>query len=269
MNKGFSAAEKRDQWSAIRKLTVEVNGQRQFVNKPPLVVRLSLAAGVMEAINRAFDRYKETLLSDRQILLDRYRIVDFGHKVVGVGSIGLLAYIVLLQGRDANDLLVLQVKQAIESVLEPWVPDESSKSHGKRVTDGQRNIQAATDAFLGWFDGDGGKSYYVRQLRDKKWSPDVDLFKNKDLLAYAQICGGALARAHARSGNAEAISAFMGEGNEFDLAMCDFSVDYARQSNADYSQFLKAISAGKILVSEPDSISPEISLRNDGAFNLS
>jgi uncharacterized protein (DUF2252 family) len=110
MNKGFSAAEKRDQWSAIRKLTVEVNGQRQFVNKPPLVVRLSLAAGVMEAVNRAFDRYKETLLSDRQILLDRYRIVDFGHKVVGVGSIGLLAYIVLLQGRDANDLLVLQVK---------------------------------------------------------------------------------------------------------------------------------------------------------------
>ena len=269
MNKGFSAAEKRDQWSAIRKLTVEVNGQRQFVNKPPLVVRLSLAAGVMEAVNRAFDRYKETLLSDRQILLDRYRIVDFGHKVVGVGSIGLLAYIVLLQGRDANDLLVLQVKQAIESVLEPWMPDESSKSHGKRVTDGQRNIQAATDAFLGWFDGDGGKSYYVRQLRDKKWSPDVDLFKDKDLLAYAQICGGALARAHARSGNAEAISAFMGEGNEFDLAMCDFSVGYARQSNADYSQFLEAISAGKILVSEPDSISPEISLRNDGAFNLS
>ena len=269
MNKGFSAAEKRDQWSAIKKLTVEVHGQRQFVNKPPLVVRLSLAAGVMEAINRAFDRYKETLLSDRQILLDRYRIVDFGHKVVGVGSIGLLAYIVLLQGRDANDLLVLQVKQAIESVLEPWVPDESSKSHGKRVTDGQRNIQAATDAFLGWFDGDGGKSYYVRQLRDKKWSPDVDLFKNKDLVAYAQICGGALARAHARSGNAQAISAFLGEGNEFDLAMRDFSVGYTEQSNADYSQFLEAISAGKILVSEPDSISPEISLRNDGAFNLS
>jgi len=131
MNKGFNAAEKRDQWSAITKLTVEVNGQRQFVNKPPLVVRLSLAEGVMETINNLFERYKETLLCDRRILLDRYHIVDFGHKVVGVGSIGLLAYIVLLQGRDANDLLVLQVKQAIESVLEPWVPNSISESHSK------------------------------------------------------------------------------------------------------------------------------------------
>ncbi len=269
MTKGFSTAEKRDQWSAIKKLTIEVNGQRQFVNKPPLVVRLSLGAGVMEAINLAFDRYKETLLCDRRILLDRYRIVDVGHKVVGVGSIGLLAYIVLLQGRDANDLLVLQVKQAIESVLEPWVPDSNSESHSKRVTDGQRNIQAATDAFLGWFDGDGGKSYYVRQLRDKKWSPDVDSFSDKDLEGYAHICGGALARAHARSGNAEEISAFIGEDNSFDLAMLDFAVGYAQQANADYSEFLQAISTGKISVSEPDSIFSEISLRNDGAFNLS
>ncbi len=269
MNKGFNAAEKRDQWSAIKKLTVEVDGQRQFINKPPLVVRLSLAEGVMEAINLAFDRYKKTLLCDRRILLDRYRIVDFGHKVVGVGSIGLLAYIVLLQGRDANDLLVLQVKQAVASVLEPWVPDSTSESHSKRVTDGQRNIQAATDAFLGWFDGDGGKSYYVRQLRDKKWSPDVDSFSDNDLEAYAHICGSALARAHARSGNAEAISSFIGEDTSFDLAMLNFAVGYSQQSKADYSGFLEAISVGRISVSEPDSIFSEISLRNDGAFNLS
>ena len=268
MNKGFNAAEKRDQWSAIMKLTVEVDGQRQFVNNPPLVVRLSLAEGVMDSINRVFDRYKETLLCDRRILLDRYHIVDFGHKVVGVGSIGLLAYIVLLQGRDANDLLVLQVKQAIESVLEPWVPSSRSESHSKRVTDGQRNIQAATDAFLGWVDGDGGKSYYVRQLRDKKWSPDVDSFSDEDLEAYAQICGGALARAHARSGNAEAISSLIGTDTSFDVAMHDFAVSYARQSKADYSEFLKAVSTGAISVSEPDSALSEMSLRTDGAFNL-
>lgn len=268
MNKGFNAAEKRDQWSAIRKLTIEVNGQRQFVDKPPLVVRLSLAEGVKEAIGTAFERYKETLLCDRRILLDRYHIVDFGHKVVGVGSIGLLAYIVLLQGRDANDLLVLQVKQAVESVLEPWVPNATSTSHSKRVTDGQRNIQAATDAFLGWVDGEGGKSYYIRQLRDKKWSPDVDSFSDEDLQAYAQICGGALARAHARSGNAEAISSFLGTDDSFDAAMHDFAVSYAQQSKADYNAFLEAIAAGSISINNPDSIFSELSLRQDGTFNL-
>jgi len=268
MNKGFNAAEKRDQWSAITKLTVEVDGQRQFVNKPPLVVRLSLAEGVKEAIDNAFERYKETLLCDRRILLDRYHIVDFGHKVVGVGSIGLLAYIVLLQGRDANDLLVLQVKQAVESVLEPWVPNIPSQSHSKRVTDGQRNIQAATDAFLGWIDGEGGKSYYIRQLRDKKWSPDVDSFSDEDLRAYAQICGGALARAHARSGNAEAISSFIGTDSAFDEAIHNFAMSYAQQSKADYSAFLEAIAVGSISVNNPDSMFSELSLRTDGAFNL-
>jgi uncharacterized protein (DUF2252 family) len=268
MNKGFNAAEKRDQWSAIMKLTVEVDGQRQFVDNPPLVVRLSLAEGVKEAIDKAFERYKETLLCDRRILLDRYHIVDFGHKVVGVGSIGLLAYIVLLQGRDADDMLVLQVKQAVESVLEPWVPDATSTSHSKRVTDGQRNIQAATDAFLGWIDGEGGKSYYIRQLRDKKWSPDVDSFSDEDLLAYAQICGGALARAHARSGNAEAISAFIGTDSSFDVAIRNFAVTYAQQSKADYNAFLEAIAVGSISVDNPDSMFSELSLRTDGAFNL-
>ena len=268
MNKGFNAAEKRDQWSAITKLTVEVDGQRQFVNEPPLVVRLSLAEGVKEAIDNAFERYKETLLCDRRILLDRYHIVDFGHKVVGVGSIGLLAYIVLLQGRDADDLLVLQVKQAVESVLEPWVPHGTSTSHSKRVTDGQRNIQAATDAFLGWIDGEGGKSYYIRQLRDKKWSPDVDSFTDEELLDYAQICGGALARAHARSGDAEAISTFIGPDSAFDTAMRNFAVSYAQQSKADYTAFLEAIAVGSISIRTPDSMFTEISLRQDGAFNL-
>jgi uncharacterized protein (DUF2252 family) len=268
MHKGFNAAEKRDQWSAITKLTVEVDGQRQFVNEPPLVVRLSLAEGVKEAIDNAFERYKETLLCDRRILLDRYHIVDFGHKVVGVGSIGLLAYIVLLQGRDADDLLVLQVKQAVESVLEPWVPHGTSTSHSKRVTDGQRNIQAATDAFLGWIDGEGGKSYYIRQLRDKKWSPDVDSFTDEELLDYAQICGGALARAHARSGDAEAISTFIGPDSSFDTAMRNFAVSYAQQSKADYTAFLEAIAVGSISIRTPDSMFTEISLRQDGAFNL-
>jgi uncharacterized protein (DUF2252 family) len=268
MNKGFVAAEKRDQWSAIKKLTVEVDGERQFINQPPLVVRLSLAAGVKEAINLAFDRYKETLLCDRQILLDHYRIVDFGHKVVGVGSVGLLAYIVLLQGRDANDLLVLQVKQAIESVLEPWVPHSASQGHGLRVTDGQRNIQAATDAFLGWFDGAGGKSFYVRQLRDKKWSPDVDSFKHHELMDYAHICGGALARAHARSGNAQAICDFIGTDTSFESAIADFAAAYTKQSASDHAEFLSAIASEHISTSGPDSISQEISLRVDGAFNV-
>jgi hypothetical protein len=175
---------------------------------------------------------------------------------------------VLLQGRDANDLLVLQVKQAIESVLEPWVPNSISESHSKRVTDGQRNIQAATDAFLGWVDGDGGKSYYVRQLRDKKWSPDVDSFSDEDLIAYAQICGGALARAHARSGDAQAISSFIGAGSSFDIAMRNFALSYMRQSGADYTAFREAIADGSLSVDYLDSVFSEISLQSEGGLTL-
>jgi hypothetical protein len=153
-------------------------------------------------------------------------------------------------------------------VLEPWVPHATSTSHSKRVTDGQRNIQAATDAFLGWIDGEGGKSYYIRQLRDKKWSPDVDSFSDDELLDYAQICGGALARAHARSGDAEAISAFIGPDSSFDTAIRNFALSYAQQSKADYTAFLEAIAVGSISVRTPDSMFTEISLRQDGAFNL-
>jgi uncharacterized protein (DUF2252 family) len=269
MNKGFSAAQKRTQWSAVKKLTTVVNGQREFINDPPLIMRLQLGDGVRDGIEVAFNKYKETLLNDRRQLLDRYTIVDFGHKVVGVGSVGLLAYIVLLQGRDENDLLVIQVKEAVPSVLEPWVSQSLNLSPGERVIDGQRLIQAATDAFLGWFNGAGGRSFYLRQLRDLKWSPDVSQLKDKELLGFAQICGGALARAHARSGNAVEISNFLGTGPDFDDAMNTFANEYAQQVNADYAEFLKAIDNKQISTDVPEDLAFNIDVDNDGAFILS
>lgn len=268
MDKGFNSAQKRTQWSAIKKLTTVVDGKRQFIDSPPLVMRLDLGPGVREEIEKSFDRYKETLLSDRRLLLNRYKIVDFGHKVVGVGSVGLLAYIVLLQGRDEDDLLVIQVKEAVPSVLEPWVTESLSDTPGERVINGQRLIQAASDAFLGWLDGAGGRSFYLRQLRDLKWSPDISQLKDKGVLGYAQICGGALARAHARSGNAQEIFEYLGTGDDFDSAMNTFALEYSQQVHADYAEFLQAIRANEITTTIPDELSLTIDMDKDKAFIL-
>lgn len=273
MNLGFTSARKRDQWSAIRKLTEVVNGKRQFINKPPLVARLGVDDASRERLHAAFASYKASLPEDRRLLVDRYRIVDFGHKVVGVGSVGLLAYIVLLQGRDTDDLLVLQIKQAVASVLEPWVDplvavNDAPASHGKRVVVGQRLTQAASDAFLGWIEGGGGKCFYVRQLRDMKWSPDVSNFSTKDFISYAHICGGALARAHARSGDAAAISEFMGSGSDFDDLMLTFAHRYRKQVNADFAQFTSAIAAGDIPIATSEKTIMRVSPTPNGGFEL-
>ena len=165
-------ARLRDAWSAIEKITEVVDGQRRFRDEPPLLTRLDIAPDAAAQINALFREYRATLQDDRQELLKRYEIVDMGHKVVGVGSVGLLAFVLLLRGRDENDLMVLQVKQAQASVLEAYTRKSAFTKHGHRVVTGQRLMQAASDSFLGWIDGPAGRSFYVRQLRDMKWSPD-------------------------------------------------------------------------------------------------
>ena len=176
----------------------------------PLLTRMDLERRHRRAsLNGLFRVYRSTLQDDRQELLKRYEIVDMGHKVVGVGSVGLLAFVVLLRGRDEDDLMVLQVKQAQASVLEAYTRKSTFSKHGHRVVTGQRLIQAASDSFLGWIDGPGGRSFYVRQLRDMKWSPDPAWLTGERLIDYAQLCGSTLARAHARSGDAIAISAYL------------------------------------------------------------
>ena len=243
-------ARMRDAWSAIERITEVVDGHRQFRNDPPLLVRLQVNDDVRAMINELFREYRATLQDDRQELLKRYEIVDMGHKVVGVGSVGLFAFVLLLRGRDENDLMVLQVKQAQASVLEAYTRKSAYSKHGHRVVSGQRLMQAASDSFLGWIDGPTGRSFYVRQLRDMKWAPDPSSLDVDRLPGYAALCGHTLARAHARSGDAVALSAYLGKGRAFDNAVEEFALAYSDQVEGDYESFLAAIEAGRIIAHE-------------------
>ena len=239
-------AQKRTAWSAIDKMTELVDGQRRFINSPPVLVRIEVGTDVHPLLSGLLEQYRGTLIDDRRELLNRYRLVDIGHKVVGVGSVGLLAFVILLQGRDESDLLVLQVKQAVRSVLEPFTAPSEFEQQGERVVSGQRITQAASDIFLGWIRGAQGRDFYIRQLRDMKWSPDVTLVDADALQAYAMTCGNTLARAHARSGDAVAIAAYLGTSAKFDNAMLDFALAYAGQVGTDFATYTQAIAAGKV-----------------------
>lgn len=255
------AAQSRDSWSAVRKLTEVVDGERRFRDQPPLLVSLGADGSRIEVVQQMFDAYLSTLLVDRATLLSRYRVVDVGHKVVGVGSVGLLAFVLLLQGRDAEDLLVLQIKQAVPSVLEAYTAPSTWPTPGQRVVAGQRLMQAATDAFLGWTTGPQGRSYYVRQLRDMKWSPDIATMPPKGLLSYAGLCGAALARAHARSGDSVAISAYMGESSRFESMIQAFALQYAEQNARDFQAYTAAIASGEVSVTDDASRAVRMSLQ--------
>lgn len=247
------AAHARDRWSAVKKLTEAVDGSRRFRDQPPMLVSLGSSGSTPDIVREMYDGYLSTLLVDRAQLLSRYTPIDIGHKVVGVGSVGLLAFVALMQGRDEDDLLVLQFKQAVSSVLEPFTEPSQWPTHGRRVVAGQRLMQAATDAFLGWTTGPHGASYYVRQLRDMKWSPDIATMTTEGLAAYAGICGAALARAHARAGDSVAISAYLGSSERFDRSMQEFALAYAEQSLSDYQRYTEAITSGRVaLPSEPN-----------------
>ena len=257
------AALSRDRWSAVKSLTTIIDGQRKFKDKPPLLVSLDSDPTSQQVISTMYEQYRESLLVDRAALLSRYHWVDAGHKVVGVGSVGLLAFVVLLQGRDSEDLIVLQLKEAVSSVLEPFSVTSQWPTHGERVVAGQRLMQASTDSFLGWMQGPRGRSYYVRQMRDMKWAPDPLEMDNAQYLTYAGLCGLALARAHARSGDPVVISAYLGESDRFDTAIGRFSHSYSEQNSSDYSAFLAAISSGSLVSSDEHQMSTRISLRSD------
>lgn len=257
-----AAAEAKDRWSAVSKLTELVDGQRRFKDQPPLLVSLTADDHAQRVISQMFEDYRSGLLVDRAHLLNRYHWVDAGHKVVGVGSVGLLAFVLLLQGRDEDDLLVLQIKQAVASVLEPFTAPSTLPTPGQRVVAGQRITQAATDAFLGYTEGPD-RSYYVRQLRDMKWSPDPLAMSPDAYKTYAGLCGAALARAHARSGDGVAIAAYLGSSDSFEQAIQNFSHAYTEQNDTDFSAYTQAISCGRIEASADASASTRITLVSD------
>lgn len=246
VSRSMSRAQTRTVWTAVNKLTTVVDGRRRFIDDPPLILRVPPDTAAWEIMQAALPGYYDTLAPDRRALLRRYEPIDLGHKVVGVGSVGLLAWVLLLQGRDPDDILVLQMKQAQKSVLEPYTVPSVYAHSGERVVQGQRLTQAASDSFLGWVSGALGRQYYVRQLRDMKWSPDPSTFRPTGLTNYAELCGHVLARAHARSGDAVAMAAYLGNSTTFDDAIASFALSYADQVQEDFASFQTAVADGRL-----------------------
>ena len=248
-------ARTRDSLQALSKLAELVDGKYQIVSQPPIVIPLKdlpALAGmspdeVRHLIHQQFRAYRSTLQNDRRHLLERFEVIDVARKVVGVGSVGTRAFIVLLQGRDQQDPLFLQVKEATRSVLEDHLPKSRFKQPGERVVDGQRMMQAASDIYLGWTKGvEENRFLYWRQLRDMKGSVVVENMPPANLAFYAQQCGWTLARAHARSGDPVAIAAYLGKGDGFDRSITDFAERYADQNDKDFQAFVDAVHSGRL-----------------------
>jgi hypothetical protein len=260
--KGVAKAQGKDRLKAFSKLTHVVDGKLRIISDPPSLMPLDelvpedQAADLDERVLKILAAYRETLSNDRKVLFDSYEYVHAAMKVVGVGSVGTRAWIVLMVGRDIGDPLFLQLKEAQQSVLEPYVGASRYGKHGRRVVEGQKLTQAASDIFLGWttakgFDG-VERDFYVRQLWDWKGSARVEKFTPSAMATYGRICGRVLARAHARTGNRFAIASYLGKKDTFDRAMADFAAAYADQNERDYEAMLEAASDGRIEVEKPD-----------------
>jgi uncharacterized protein (DUF2252 family) len=253
-------ARTRDSLQALSKLGELVDGRYRIVSQPPIVVpardvdpaSYGLTADELQhGVDEQLRAYRATLQPDRRHLLERFELIDVARKVVGVGSVGTRAFIVLLQGRDQQDPLFLQVKEATRSVLEDHLPKSRYKQPGERVVHGQRMMQAASDIYLGWTTrAEAGRYFYWRQLRDMKGSADVESMTPPALAFYARQCGWTLARAHARSGDPIAITKYLGKDDGFDHSVTDFSERYADQNERDYKAFSKAIRSERLTAVE-------------------
>lgn len=254
--RGAAKATSRDSAQAAAKLTTVDGDRRIIVSQPPLVIpfrdlsRSLLVRDLERAVRANFTSYRRSLRSDVRIVLSRYKIDDMALKVVGVGSVGTRCFIGVLTGRDTDDVLFLQVKEAGRSVLEPYLRRSRYRHAGERVVAGQRLTQSASDIFLGWSNGPNGGEFYWRQLRDWKGSVDVTTMDYDHLVAYGELCAWTLAKGHARSGDPVAIAAYLGKKDRFDVAMAAFADAYADQNEADYAAMKKAAEDGRIEVAD-------------------
>jgi uncharacterized protein (DUF2252 family) len=258
VDKGLAKARTRDSMEQLGKLTQMVDGRPRIVSDPPVLVPIDelLATekerlGFKEEINGLIATYQRTLETDRRYLLQQYEFCDMARKVVGVGSVGTRCWIVLMLGRDDSDPLFLQVKEAEASVLSRYVGASEYANQGQRVVAGQRLMQASGDIFLGWQRIKAGldgrtRDFYVRQLRDWKFSVDIETLRPAGLRMYAEICGWTLARAHARSGDRIAIAAYLGGSDAFDRAIAQFAHFYADQNERDYQSLVDAVKSEQI-----------------------
>ena len=256
LKRSAAKARRKDNLRAFQRLTHVVDGEPRIVNDPPLIVRTdellepAAAKHFRGQIGGLMEAYRGTLQGEVRSLLERYRVIDVARKVVGVGSVGTRAWIVLLLGRDERDPLFLQCKEAQPSVLEPGVGAAGFENHGQRVVEGQRLMQACSDTTLGWLrvpDIEGvTRDYYIRQLWDWKTSADVDSMVPAGMEIYGRMCAYTLARAHARSGDPIAISSYLGRSETFDRAIERFAAVYAEQNRRDHRELSEAIADGRI-----------------------
>jgi len=254
--KGVEKARRKNSLRAQARLTERVDGKLRIASDPPLITRLeelfdpeeaSQIASVLHAWLRG---YRQSLQPNRRRLLESFELVDVARKVVGVGSIGTRCWIAFMRGLDSSDPLFLQIKEAEASVLEPHLAMSAYGNHGRRVVEGQRLMQSASDIFLGWHratDPTGTtRDFYVRQLWDGKLSPQIEMMEPEVLAAFGEMCGSTLARGHARSGDRVAIASYLGGGTPFDRALTRFAVDYADQNERDYEDVVAAIREGRL-----------------------
>jgi len=258
VDKGLAKARTRDSMEELAKLTRVMDGQPRIIADPPLLIPIddlvperTDRTALTEQFSGLIAKYRRTLETDRRYLLEQFQFADLARKVVGVGSVGTRCWIALMLGRDDADPLFLQVKEAEASVLSRFVGASKYANQGQRVVAGQRLMQASSDIFLGWqrigADLDGQqRDYYVRQLRDWKYSVDIETMLPRGLRTYGEMCGWTLARAHARSGDRIAIAAYLGGSDVFDRAISQFAAAYADQNERDHSSLVDAVATGRI-----------------------
>jgi uncharacterized protein (DUF2252 family) len=232
----------------LPKLTDVVKSRRRIVDHPPFIYHPRQYEKRAKEVHDLFQRYRLTLPEERRVILDRYQIVDIARKVVGVGSVGTRCAVMLLMAGE-HDALVLQFKEALTSALVPYAGKSRYTNHGERVVVGQRMLQSGSDVFLGWTRDDHGHDYYFRQLRDMKMKLDLEQMSKQEWTEYVEICGAALARAHARTGDPAYMAGYLGKNDTFDEAMAQFAVTYADQMERDYKVLVKAIKAGQVAAS--------------------
>ena len=239
-----AAVEKSSSDVLMEKMTVVANGRLRFKDMPPLLCHIQ-EFQVGDETSLAFENYRNSLADDRRVLLDKFELVDIARKVVGIGSVGTICGVALLAGAD-NEALVLQIKEARASVLEPYVGKSKYSHHGQRVVCGQKLMQAASDMFLGWTTGrePARRHFFVRQLRDVKIGVNTGFWSKNDFEVFPVIAGEILARAHARSGDPAMLRGYLGKSEKFDEAMGAYAVDYAKQTEHDYHQFVRACKSG-------------------------
>ena len=251
----LAKARTRDSLQAIRKLTNAVDGRRRIISDPPLIIPLDELTGfdtdvLLERIHELLTAYRDTLQSDRRRLFDHFTLADVAHKVVGVGSVGTRAWILLFEAGFEEDVLLLQAKQAEASALADYAGESEYANQGERVVACQHLLQATSDIFLGWLrahpTGGHDEDYYVRQLRDWKLSAVIEEMSPRSMDVYARLCGWTLARAHARAGDRVAISAYLGNSTKFDNAVADFAEAYADQNDRDHAALAAAVAAGRV-----------------------